>query len=263
MHRYTWRIICSILLFILTHNLLAALVGFIVGSYLDQNSSIGRDKRSFRNRIQEIFFNTSFQILGYIAKSDGRVSSQEIEAAERIMRQMELSPELRKNAINLFNEGKQPGFKPQPSLLKLRQACNSHPHLLQMFIQIQLQMAYAESNFLSPAKETALRNICNILGVSSAEFTGFNYNQRQYSSHGYSNEQVQQHSLKDDYKLLNISSDASDVEVKKAYRKAMSQNHPDRMIAEGVPPEMVKMATQKTQEIKAAYERIKAARNVT
>ena len=43
----------------------------------------------------------------------------------------------------------------------------------------------------------------------------------------------------------------------------MSQNHPDRMIAEGVPPEMVKMATQKTQEIKAAYERIKAARNVT
>jgi len=53
---------------------------------------------------------------------------------------------------------------------------------------------------------------------------------------------------------------ASDAEVKKAYRRLMSQNHPDKLVARGLPEEMMKVATEKTQEIKAAYEQVKAAR---
>ena len=60
--------------------------------------------------------------------------------------------------------------------------------------------------------------------------------------------------LKDAYAILNISPSANDSEVKRAYRKLISQHHPDKLISKGLPEEMMKIATQKTQEIRAAYE---------
>ena len=257
MNRYLWRIICSILAYLLTHSFFGMIVGYIIGAYLDQHHLMGRRKK-FYNRTQKIFFNASFQVLGYIAKSDGHVSPNEIHAAENIMRQMGLNAELRQKAIYLFNQGKQPNFNPSAVLQELKQACQSHPHLLQMFIEIQMQMACADSRFMSPAKQATLNHICQMLGmppIGSAKFNQQRY-QRQHQSAS------PKPPLQDDYKALNISRTATDTEVKKAYRKAMSKNHPDRMIAEGVPPEMLKLATKKTQDIKAAYERIKKARGI-
>lgn len=64
------------------------------------------------------------------------------------------------------------------------------------------------------------------------------------------------------YAVLGVATTASDVEIKKAYRRLMSQHHPDKLIAKGLPESMLKIATQKTQEIKAAYEKIKASRGI-
>ena len=69
-----------------------------------------------------------------------------------------------------------------------------------------------------------------------------------------------QQQLADAYQLLGVSSDSSDSEIKRAYRKLMSRHHPDKLVAKGLPEEMMQMATQKTQDIKAAYEMIKASR---
>ena len=63
--------------------------------------------------------------------------------------------------------------------------------------------------------------------------------------------------LKEAYAVLGIESTASDAEVKKAYRRQMNQHHPDKLVAKGLPEAMIKMANEKTQEIKAAYEQIK------
>ncbi len=57
-----------------------------------------------------------------------------------------------------------------------------------------------------------------------------------------------------------MAESASDQEVKKAYRKLMSENHPDKLAARGVPEEMIRMATEKTAEISKAYEMIKESR---
>jgi len=53
---------------------------------------------------------------------------------------------------------------------------------------------------------------------------------------------------------------ADDDAVKRAYRKLMNRNHPDKLVAKGMPEEMVRVATEKTQKIKLAYERIKKSR---
>ena len=59
------------------------------------------------------------------------------------------------------------------------------------------------------------------------------------------------------YDRLGVSKDASQDEIKRAYRKLMSEHHPDKLVAKGLPPEMMEMAKQKAQEIQKAYELIK------
>ena len=66
--------------------------------------------------------------------------------------------------------------------------------------------------------------------------------------------------LEDAYAILEVSPQASDREVKKAYRLLMSRHHPDKLVAKGLPEEMMKIATEKTQEIRAAYEIVKNSR---
>jgi DnaJ like chaperone protein len=60
--------------------------------------------------------------------------------------------------------------------------------------------------------------------------------------------------------VLGVAAGATDAEVKTAYRRLMNQHHPDKLVAKGLPEEMVALATEKTQEIKAAYDTVKAAR---
>ena len=66
--------------------------------------------------------------------------------------------------------------------------------------------------------------------------------------------------LRDAYAILNISSGTGDAEVKKAYRRLLSQHHPDKLVSKGLPEEMMKMAAQKTHEIRKAYEKVKESR---
>ena len=66
----------------------------------------------------------------------------------------------------------------------------------------------------------------------------------------------------DAYRVLGVAADASDAELKKAYRRLMSQNHPDKLAAKGLPESMREMAEQKTREITAAYELIERTRRL-
>ena len=69
-------------------------------------------------------------------------------------------------------------------------------------------------------------------------------------------------SLHDAYAVLGVEKDASDAEVKRAYRRLRSQHHPDKLVSKGLPEEMMKVATQKTYEIRQAYERVREARGL-
>jgi len=60
----------------------------------------------------------------------------------------------------------------------------------------------------------------------------------------------------DPYKVLGVAAGASEAEIKAAYRTLMRDNHPDRLIAQGVPKEMIDLATKESQTINAAYDRI-------
>ena len=237
-------------------------LGAIMGAALGRNFSRGiqlDDARSGygpgqQERVQAAFFTATFSVMGHIAKADGQVTRDEISAAHSIMHQMQLSEEQRKAAIQLFNEGKKNDFPLHDVLLQFRHECHRRRNLLQMFLEIQIATAMADGH-VHPNEKKLIHSIGEQLGFSPANieqlfrFTG---SSQASASH--------RQSLPEAYGILGVDRDASDAEVKKAYRRLMSQHHPDKLIAKGLPEEMIKLATEKTQTIKAAYEQIKESR---
>lgn len=212
--------------------------------------------------VQSIFFDSTFAVMGYLAKADGRVTENEIRAAEHIMQQMDLSVEMKREAIRLFNQGKQPDFDLTVTMRRLKTACWQHPNLLRTFLEIQIQIANADGQ-ISRGKREALQAICAELGIRGFMFDQFEqqaYAQQSYQRYYQQPRPNPARHLADAYQILNISKEASDAEVKKAYRRLLSQNHPDKLMSQGLPPEMIKLANERTQKIKSAYETIKKAR---
>lgn len=209
-------------------------------------------------RTQAAFFTATFSVMGYLAKADGQVSASEISMAKRVMSQMQLSPEQQKAAIDLFNEGKQDSFPVNDILDQFRRECPRRRNLLQMFLEILISTAFADGT-LDAAEKQALDNIANRLGFDSAyldQLINMVGAQQNYS--GAANTTTA--SISYAYTMLGISSSATDADVKKAYRRLMNQHHPDKLVSKGLPEEMLKLATEKTQEIRAAYDQIKQSR---
>lgn len=268
MNLQNWRgrLICTILGFALGGPI-GAIGGVILGYLFDMGyfddflRSMGFNVSSHSD-VQKIFFDTTFSVMGYIAKSDGHVSQSEINMAKRIMSIMGLNASMKKEAIESFRQGKQANFNIAAALNRLRRACSQHPTLLRTFFDIQMQIAVADNNVLTQQKRQMLREIFMHFGISPQRFDAFEqqfragqqYQQRRQYSRPPPR---QQQNPNDAYQVLGLTPAASVDEIKKAYRRLMSKNHPDKLIAKGLPPEMIKLATQKTQQIKNAYETIR------
>jgi DnaJ like chaperone protein len=247
---------------------IGALLGAVLGHNLDKGiKGLSEDERfapGDQERVQTAFFTTTFSVMGAIAKADGRVSPDEIALARSVMAEMDLSEEMRRTAINLFNQGKAAGFPLDGVLEQFRTECHRRNTLIQMFIEIQLQAAYADGS-LHKAEEQMLLHICKRLGIPEFAFRRLEKMIRAEHHFGGGRRAAAKParpSLQDAYAMLSVPSDASDAEVKKAYRRLLSQHHPDKLVSKGLPEEMMKVATQKTHEIRQAYERVKEARGI-
>jgi DnaJ like chaperone protein len=132
-------------------------------------------------------------------------------------------------------------------------------------VEIQLQAAYADGR-LAPAEDRLLLHICSRLGVSELDYRRLERMvraERGFAGAGGGAGRAQpgaRPSLQAAYQLLGVKPDASDADVKRAYRRLLSQHHPDKLVSKGLPEEMMKVAAQKTHEIRQAYERIREAR---
>ncbi|MGB0360570.1 MAG: co-chaperone DjlA [Endozoicomonas sp.] len=264
-------IIIGALIGFITGGPFGAILGAFVGSWINKSYYDGQGPSGFatssayRQKAQTAFFRATFLVMGRVAKADGRVSEYEIEAAQVIMSNMRLSESQRKMAIELFDEGKKPFSDIDGALRDFRQVGGANT-LIPMFLEIQLAAAYADDN-LSPAEQAVFHQVCATLGVSNFAFDQIHrrfiaqrayYQQRGYQSNGA--QPSSGTSLKQAYDVLGVSEGASDSEVKRAYRKLMSEHHPDKLVAKGLPEEMMEVAKEKTQEIQGAYDQVREFR---
>ncbi|MBN1684517.1 MAG: co-chaperone DjlA [Gammaproteobacteria bacterium] len=274
--KYIGKIIggfCGLLL--TAGNPVGLLLGVLVGHWFDKSLHFNHAFGARGSATQKVFFDTAFLVMGHIAKADGRVSENEIQVARQIMSRFGLTGAKKQEAIRLFNQGKSSDFNLEATLTKFKQTCPFDRGLMYSFVEIQIQAAYADGG-INPHTKQILQYIARFLGIGGLNFAlydmlfglrnGYTFYQRQgyhyQRQSGYSSRQSSYTSVDESYAILGISRTASDGEIKKAYRKMMSQNHPDKLMAKGLPEEMIKVATEKTQKIQKAYEVVCRARGI-
>ena len=239
--------------FLVTRSAWGAVLGAVIGYMLDPKAG-GRAAAPSGTSIPAEFFRTTFEIMGHVAKSDGRVSEAEIDAAQKVMRELNLSAADVAAAIAYFRTGKAPGYDAELSIERLRESCGLRHGLLRAFVELQLRAALAGNGISAPARRT-LFGIAERLGLSGVEFAHLEASVRA-RTHGKAE------SLAECYAELEVDPGIGDQELTKAYRRQMSRHHPDKLVANGLPESMAPMAKEKTQRIQEAYEGIRAARGM-
>jgi DnaJ like chaperone protein len=266
--KYTYTILFAAVGFFLGRGMTGVVIGAIIGFALD---NLNFNQRREATPESGGYVVPLFQLLGAIAKSDGRVSEAEIAIAERIMTRMGLANGQRQAAIGAFNTGKQPEFDVTGPINALRQWAGLRRDHAFPLLDVVIETVLAEGS-PSPEKMSILRQLAFALRISDMELMalmamkGYVWHGAGARGHGYgtgygNNGYVPpQRNAQgpDPYTVLGIARDADDRTIKRAYRKLISEHHPDRL--GDLPEDMRKRAESRASEINAAYERIKAER---
>lgn len=269
--------IAAILGYFLFNSLWGAFFGLILGSYISfklsggligQLSGFGNMKgiSGLKTQRQAIFFKTVFLLMGKLAKADGRVSEEEIAHVEKFMTQLGMTPKHRKDAIAHFNTGSSNDYQIDSVIQEFNAASAQSANLKQLVMVYLVGVAVADGT-MHPKETELLHEIATKMGYSEQafeqllamlqgqdKFQGGAYQQ----GSGYSS----QSALKAAYQALGANEKYTDAELKKAYRRLVREYHPDKLMGQGVPEDMIKVATERSQEIQAAYEMIKKSRGM-
>jgi DnaJ like chaperone protein len=266
------KLVGAFLGFVLTRRPLGVLIGMVLGHLWDQQAAARRaGPRPDPAAVRQTFFRATFTVMGHVAKADGRVSEQDIAAARGIFVQFGLGEADTRAAMELYTSGRQPGFDADAVLAALAEACRGRGQMLRMFLEIQMRAALMGDGLEGVTRQTLLR-IATTLGVGAIEFAHLEALLRfQAHAAGYGPAGTgarpggaprDRSSLDEAYETLGVGPGATDAEVKRAYRRQMSENHPDKLVARGLPESRLEVAKQKTQAIQAAWERVREARGM-
>ena len=263
-----------------------AILGLLVGHFFDKAyrqdfNQLGGFGRFFTDqdnlKQQAIFFHSLFSALGHLARSDGKVPAREIQTATALMDEMRLTGDARREAQDAFREGKARDFPLVDTLKGFYDASHGRRDILQVFLEILIQAAFADGQ-LSQEEYNVLEKVAKPLGFrrrdldylismyeaeirfrqrsNSGSGQRTHSGQRQNSQSAYSEQQ----SLDDAYHILGVAASDDEKTIKRAYRKRMSEHHPDKLVSKGLPEQAMEIAKKKAQDIQSAYELIKQKR---
>ncbi|MBN2425184.1 MAG: TerB family tellurite resistance protein [Calditrichaceae bacterium] len=195
---------------------------------------------------QFLFYVSLTSLAAKMAKADGVVTEDEVRAFDRfVVQELRVPVSERKVIAGLFNKAKNSPDSAVDIARQFRQLIGFQPEVLQTMIQLLFRISMADGKF-HPAEDRFIRQVANAFGMSSAQY-----------------DQIKALFVKSNdkaYQILGISSDASDAEIKSAYKKLVMEYHPDRLMAKGVPEDFIKIANEKMAAINSAYDQIQKER---
>lgn len=258
------KLVGALVGFVLYKSWIGAVVGIFVGHIFDNAVANMR-----RPAVARDFIGPLFAFAGALSKSDGRVSESEIAATEALMTRLRLDDGQRRAAIERFTAGKQFDFDAGVAIAELRAWCNGRRDLAFTVLDLLIDLVHAEGP-LADAKFRLVRRLCEALGVSEHELAalsamkGYGFGRAgprgPGAGGGPRSAPPRRPSEVDPYAVLGVARDANERDIKNAYRRLMSQHHPDKL--GDVPDELKRRAEERAREINAAYERIKGERGL-
>ena len=268
----TGKVVGAIIGLILFRSPWGALIGLILGHFYDQSVVTVRRTGGGPGvlEIGERFFTATFEVMGHVAKADGRVSEAEIAAARKVMAELRLNGAQIHAAIAHFTRGKSPDFDLQTTIQAFSEACVNRPDLVRVFLEVQVRACLEGVDMQGPGG-LAIQKVADLLDISRIELAHmeavlrirreqFRNGTRSGGSAGGQAQPRSSMQLSAAYQILEVDPNAADEEVAKAYRRQLSKHHPDKLKANGLPESMLEHAKQRTQQIIEAYEVIKSAR---
>jgi DnaJ like chaperone protein len=248
---------------------LGAALGLLLGHQFDEDEdtpAIASTPQQLA-AIGERFFRATFRVMGFVAKADGRVSELEIAAARGVMAELRLNASQAQEAIACFTAGKRPGFDLETELQEMAQLLAGRRDLTRVFLEIQVRAALAGNNLDGPVRPL-LQQVAAALQVSTLEFVHIEAVLRiqrsafRAAGAAGAGAPLANARLEEAYRVLEISAQASDEEVAKAYRRQLHRHHPDKLKANGLPDSMLAHAKQRTQQIIEAWELVRERRGL-
>ena len=231
-----------------------------MGSFIDRYrafGSAGVNPFSAGHR-QRVFIETVFILMGKLAKTDGRITEVEVSHVEQFILRLGMTADHRLRAISLFKQGAGKGYDIRPKLSEFVTICGHTNSLKQMLLVYLIIMGLSDGD-LNDAEEELLKDVARRLGYSEAAFMQL-LDMVMNQTHFAGGQVNSANAIEDAYKALGVTTKNTDKEIKRAYRKLMSQYHPDKLMGQGVPDEMISIATEQAKEVQTAYDLIKKER---
>ena len=220
---------------------IGALLGSVAGHAIDKIKT--KKKLPEETALKQIGFTIGVIVLSAkMAKADGKVTEDEIRAFKE---KINIPDNEIKNVAKLWDQAKKTTDGFQIYARQIANLLEKNSSVLEELLKLLIIIALADGKITIPEIKY-LKEVGNIFGFSEEDF------ERIYSSKsGVSS---------DPYQILGISRDASIDEIKQKWKKLAINHHPDRLISQGIPEDLIHKSTSRLKEINNAWDTIQNKR---
>jgi DnaJ like chaperone protein len=227
---------------------LGAILGAAAGHAIDRAKIQSLDGVGLDADTRQVAFTTAVIVLcAKMAKADGQVTPDEIAAFKKMF---QIPPDEMKKVGELFNEAKRESKGFEPYAEQVGRLFAREPAVLEELIAALFTIAKADG-IVDPSELTFVAQVAERFGFGAHQFERLK-TIHLGSSGGEANP----------YEILGLTKDADVKTIKSTYRKLIRENHPDTLMAQGVPQEFIDLATEKMATINAAYDQISKLRGI-